>query len=129
MPACFCLLNHSLTQNQIDELETQFNCTKIVYPLQELQQSWAQIVPEKDNFSIIENVISWLTQNNAKENDLFIIQGEYGTTFTLVDYALKNNIIPLYATTRRIAKEKRNGEIVEKQYIFEHVCFKKYKYF
>ncbi len=57
------------------------------------------------------------------------MQGEFGSTFMLVDFALKNNLVPLYATTRRVAEEKREGESVFREYIFEHVCFKKYRYF
>jgi hypothetical protein len=47
----------------------------------------------------------------------------------IVDYALKNKLIPVHAVTKRVAKESREGEIVHREYIFEHVCFRKYKYF
>ena len=68
-------------------------------------------------------------EKNASPKDIFVIQGEFGSTFTLVDFALKKGLVPLYATTRRIAKETRNGETVHREYVFEHVCFKKYDYF
>ncbi|MDO5774505.1 MAG: CRISPR-associated protein Csx20 [Spirochaetales bacterium] len=128
MPRTFCLLNHALTQNQLAELGEKFNSTDVVYPEKNLAGLWAQIPPEKSNEEVVESVVSWL-KNNAAPGDLFIIQGEFGSTFTLVDFALKNGLVPLYATTRRIAKESRNGETVHREYIFEHVCFKKYRYF
>ena len=77
---------------------------------------------------VVESVVSWLNGESAP-GDLFIIQGEFGSTFTLVDFALKNGLVPLYATTRRVAKESRSGETVRREYVFEHVCFKKYQYF
>lgn len=128
MPKTFCLLNHKLTQNQIAELEKKFNSAQIVYPDENLARCWSQIPPEKSNNEIIESVVLWL-ENNASTGDLFIIQGEFGATFTLADYALKAGLVPLYATSRRVAKESRSGETVYREYIFEHECFKSYKYF
>lgn len=128
MPRTFCLLNHALTQKQLAELSEKFNSTEIVYPEKNLAELWAQIPPEKSNEEVVETVASWL-KDKASPGDLFIIQGEFGSTFTLVDFALKNELVPLYATTRRIAKESRSGETVHREYIFEHVCFKKYQYF
>ena len=128
MPITFCLLNHALTQNQLAELNEKFNSTDIVYPEKNLAELWAQIPPEKSNEEVVEAVVLWL-KDKAVSGDLLIIQGEFGSTFTLVDFALKNGLIPLYATTKRIAKESRSGETVRREYVFEHVCFKKYQYF
>lgn len=128
MPRTFCLLNHSLTQNQLDELERQFGSAEVVYPDEALAKMWVQIPPEQSNADVIKSVVLWL-KNNAEPGDLFVIQGEFGSTFTIVDFALKNGLVPLYATTRRIAKESRRGETVRREYIFEHICFKKYEYF
>ncbi len=128
MPKTFCLLNHSLTQNQLAELEQKFNSSEIIYPEEKIANLWAQIPPEDFDCGIIDDAILWLKENSSP-GDLFIVQGEFGSTFMLVDFALKNNLVPLYATTRRVAKEKREGESVFREYIFEHVCFKKYRYF
>lgn len=128
MHRTFCLLNHALTQKQLAELSEKFNSKEVVYPEKNLAELWAQIPPVKSNEEVVEAVASWL-KNKAVPDDLFIIQGEFGSTFTLVDFALKNGLVPLYATTRRIAKESRNGETVRREYIFEHVCFKRYEYF
>ena len=128
MPKTFCLLNHELTQKQIAELNERFGSQEIFYPKEELSKLWTQILPEESNDQIIKEVVFWL-ENNASPKDIFVIQGEFGSTFTLVDFALKKGLIPLYATTRRIAKETRNGETVHREYVFEHVCFKKYDYF
>ena len=128
MVKAFCLLNHELTQNQILELKNRFNVESIIYPSEELSKSWSQIPAEKElDKTIIGNVTNWLTA--ANKGDLLIVQGEFGATFMIVDYALKNELIPLHAVTKRVAVEHRDGEVVSKQYVFEHVCFRKYEYY
>ena len=128
MVKAFCLLNHELTQNQILELKNRFNVESILYPSEELSKNWSQIPAEKElDKTIIGNVINWLTA--ANKGDLLIVQGEFGATFMIVDYALKNELVPLHAVTKRVAVEHRDGEVVSKQYVFEHVCFRKYEYY
>lgn len=128
-PKTFCLLNHELTQNQISELREKFSSDKIIYPDEKLSLLWKSIPPEKENDEIVKKAVDWLKISDAEKGDLFIIQGEFGSTFTLVDFALKNHLVPIYATTKRVAKESRSGETVRREYIFEHVCFKKYGYY
>lgn len=128
MIKAFCLLNHELTQNQILEMKESFKVESIIYPPEELSKKWSQIPAEKNlNKSLISDVTNWLS--SAGKGDFLIVQGEFGSTFMIADYALKNELVPLYAVTKRVAKEQRNGEIVSRQYVFEHVCFRKYEYY
>lgn len=128
MSKAFCLLNHELTQNQFTELKSKFKVEKIEYPLEPLSKMWSQILAVDElDIETINAVTDWLS--SAKAGDVLIVQGEYGSTFMIVDYALKRNLIPVHAVTKRVASEQRNGEIVSRQYVFEHVCFRKYKYF
>ncbi len=129
MPKTFCLLNHKLTQNQLTELKEKYNSSEIIYPPQNIASGWAQIPPNETDGGIVQSVVDWLKENNSSTGDFFIIQGEFGATFTLVDYALKKELNPLYATTRRISKESCVGETVHREYVFEHFCFKKYQYY
>ena len=128
MSQAFCLLNHELTQNQIKELKVEFDVSQIIYPSKELSQLWSQIPPSKrTDKTIINKIIPML--EFAKKDDVLIVQGDFASTFMIVDFALKNELIPICATTKRIAKESRQGEVVKREYIFEHVCFRKYEYF
>ncbi len=124
----YCLLNHELTENQKNELFTKYNCTDIIYPEKELSATWSQILAvENIDLNVIKAVTNWL--GNAEEGDVLFIQGEFGSTFMLVDYALKHKMIPVHAVTKRVATEQRNGETIQRQYIFEHVCFRRYEYY
>ncbi|MCR5064118.1 MAG: hypothetical protein K6A89_12635 [Treponema sp.] len=111
-----------------NELLEKYSCDKIIYPSKELAAVWSQIpaVPENDR-TVIKAVTAWL--DSAEEKDVLVIQGEFGATFIMVDYALKNKMIPLHAVTKRVETEQRDGEIVHRQYVFEHVCFRRYEYY
>ena len=43
MSKSFCLLNHTLTQNQLTELREKFNAEEIIYPSEELSKKWGQV--------------------------------------------------------------------------------------
>ena len=128
MPKTFCLLNHQLTPKQLEELEVEFQSTKVICPPEVLARKWSQIHPQESREEVLQAIVRWLQDNHAQEGDLFVLQGEFGCTFTLVDYALRQGMVPLYATTLRIAKETRNGEQVHREYLFQHSGFKRYKY-
>lgn len=124
----FCLMNHALTQKQVLELQERFGTRTVVYPPKELSERWGQILPAPEaDREAIACAVAWLSP--AQKGDAFIVQGEAGATFTLVDYALKNGLVVLHAVTRRVSHEVRAGEQVQKQNVFEHVCFREYEYF
>ena len=128
MSKAFCLLNHELTQNQIKELKEEFSVLEIVYPPEEISKLWSQIPAIKNvDKSIINKITNWLLP--AENQDVLIVQGDFALTFIIVDFALKKVLVPICATTKRVAKESRQGETVKREYIFEHVCFRKYEYF
>lgn len=128
MKTAFCLINHQLTEKQTTELKEKFDIQNIVYPTPEITRNWAQIpaTEELDN-NIITSVITWLY--NAKEGDVLIVQGEAGASFMIVDYALKHKLIPVHAVSVRVSREVNIGELIQKQNVFEHVCFRKYNYY
>ena len=124
----FCLLNHELTANQVKELTGEYGASEIVYPDSDLKKAWSQVAACREiDRGLIARVISWLSA--AGPGDALVVQGEFGATFMVVDYALKHKLLPLHAVTERIASEERNGEKVSRKYLFEHVCFRKYGYY
>lgn len=135
MLSAFCLLNHQLTEKQVSELKTRFGVEKIIYPPEEITELWKQIPVEDDMLSekvssILKKIIEWLSfpdsSSSCLEKNFLIIQGEFGSVFMLVGYALEYGMRPLHAVTQRVASEIRQGEIVHREYMFEHVCFREY---
>lgn len=128
MKKAYVLLNHQLTENQIEELKKDYNCSDIIYPDQNLVANWSGIAATKElDLKVLAAVISWLGQ--ANKEDVLVVQGEFGSTFYVVDYALKNGLVPVHAVTQRIAEESREGEVVTKKYVFQHCCFREYRYY
>ena len=129
MTHIYILLNHSLTERQVDELHQSYgNDAQLVYPPETIKIFWSQIpVTSSLPKEPMQEIVKWLS--SACANDVLLVQGDYGATFMLVDYALKNGLIALYAVTQRVAQEQKNGEQVMRQYVFEHECFRKYMWF
>ena len=126
MANVYCLLNHELTGKQIAELEEKYGASRILYPAPSLSESWAQVpVTQVLDKGCIWAATDWLS--SAKAGDVLVVQGEFGSTFMIVDYALNKGLVPLHAVSKRVAKEQREGELVHRQYVFEHVCFRKYE--
>lgn len=74
----FCLLNHQLTEKQVQELKNDYNCSEIAYPSEIVSSAWSQISATKElDCQTISKVVEWLS--SAECEDVFIIQGEYGS--------------------------------------------------
>jgi hypothetical protein len=124
----YCLLNHVLTANQIGELKNDFGVERIMYPEPELSAAWSNIPTEKTlTADHLLPFSRWLSA--ANKGDVVILQGEAGAAFALVDFCLSRGLVPLHSVTRRIARESREGEKVLRSQVFEHVCFRRYRYY
>ncbi|MCB4205246.1 hypothetical protein LF845_09780 [Deferribacterales bacterium Es71-Z0220] len=130
MTKLFLLFSHKLTDKQITDAKESLGVEKFVYLPDDLQVIWSQVSPYSE-LPLIElnRIVDWL-KFEANKGDYILVQGDFGATFYVVDFCLKNNLIPVYSTSRRISVEKNgnNGKIV-KTNIFEHVTFRKYRYF
>jgi len=128
MKNIFILINHILTERQLAQLHEIYGSEcKIIFPPENVKIYWSQIPPKTTlENEKINQITKWLSQ--AKEQDVLLVQGDFGATFVIVDYALKNNLIPIQSVTKRIETEEKDGEKVYKHYVFEHECFREYKY-
>ena len=128
MPNIFCLLNHELTPKQTEELLSAFGAGSVTYPSEEISSMWSGIPTDRElKKSLFKPIIDWLEE--ARAGDVFLLQGEFSATFALADYALKKGLIPLCAVTKRVSREVQEGEKVHKNYVFEHICFRRYSYY
>ncbi|MDR1491139.1 MAG: hypothetical protein LBT05_00210 [Planctomycetaceae bacterium] len=128
MSKAYCLLNHALTANQLTELREKFFAAEIIYPPKELALLWSEI-PTVSELTVghVAPFVEWLS--GAESGTVVVLQGEAGATFMLIDYCLQRRFVPVHAVTKRIARETRNGETIHRDYIFEHVCFRRYFYY
>ena len=128
MPDAFCLLNHKLTPRQEKELQDSFYSVQIMYPPPEITDLWSKIPTVRELTRMhLEPFTGWLQQ--AVPGDTVVLQGEYSATFALADFSFRKGMIPVCAVTERVAQEKRESEIVHRNYVFEHICFRRYRYY
>ena len=88
---------------------------------------WLDINPVGElNTKPLEEILLWLKEH-ASKGDFVLIQGEFGATHYLIEHCFNVGIIPIYATSKRIYEEIRNGDgTVERKHIFKHVNFRRY---
>ncbi|MCQ6253565.1 MAG: CRISPR-associated protein Csx20 [Methanocaldococcus sp.] len=123
----FLLFSHNLTDDQINDARENLKVDKFIYLPKELQNIWSNIPPEIEDITDYLKPIKEFLKNNANDGDYVLIQGDFGATYNMVNYAFENNLIPIYATTKRVVKEViEDGKVITIRE-FKHCRFRKYK--
>jgi len=126
----FVLLNHEVTREQIDDARHSMDIWEIMPTPENIKHIWANIPADVES---IENTLSpvkaWL-DCQASDGDVVLIQGDFGAVYHMVNYAFSKKLVPVYATTSRMAAEvvKDDGS-VEITRIFRHRMFRRYSSF
>lgn len=124
----FLFFSHNLTPVQITELKNKYKVTTIVELPKELQNNWSNVPTSVKTLNyFIKPFKNWL-ESQSKNGDYAMVHGDFGATFLLVQHCLQLNVIPIYATSKRIHKERvmENGTVqIEKE--FKHVGYRKYE--
>jgi len=128
MRQVFLLFSHQLTLEQIEELENKYKVDKIVYLPAELQDIWSNIPPQLSSIKdYLEDILIWLKQN-SNPGDLVLVQGEFGAVFILVNFCMKEGLIPIYATTKRQVREEiLDDKTIQVSRKFSHVRFREFE--
>lgn len=119
----FTLLNHSLTQEQLEQIHT-LGITEIITLG---NNTWGHIPPDMEDISPLLQPYKQALQAQSSKGDYLLVQGDFGATYAMVEYAKSLGLIAIYATTLRESKEilNRDGSIT-KQNVFKHCIFRKY---
>ncbi len=127
MPNLIVLFNHTLTPAQEADARASLGAARIIEPPEEIRKIWAQVPPEPDALAAyLAPVFAWL-EDAAVPDDFVLVQGEFGATFQVVRFCLDRGLVPVYSTTRRVAREERlpDGSVAVR-HIFSHVRFRVY---
>jgi CRISPR/Cas system-associated protein Cas10 (large subunit of type III CRISPR-Cas system) len=116
------LFSHHLTDEQIKDAKDSMQVTNFTPLPSNLQKAFSNIPPELETLTEFAKPFKTYLQEKAKEGDFVLIQGDFGLCFILVEFCKQNNLIPVYATTKRIAVEE-NGIKISK---FKHSRFRRY---
>ncbi|HHV26938.1 MAG TPA: hypothetical protein GXX63_07055 [Tissierellia bacterium] len=120
------ILSHELLEEQIKEANEKLDVDLIVEIPSELKKIWGNISPEGPfPVDLVEKIIKWINEN-AKEEDYVLVQGDFGATYYVVDYCIKSGRVPIYATTNREVEERIENGVTRIERVFKHVNFRKY---
>ena len=120
------LFSHQLTENQEKELVENFKVKKIVSLSSELQEMWSNVSTKKNYKENLEKIKKYI-EENFNENDVMLVQGNWGYTYNIVKWSIEKKLIPVYSYTERNVEEIKDGENVKKISYFKHVKFIEYE--
>ena len=121
------LFSHNLTSDQQEDVEKNLK-VNIIYSLPDaLQKLWSQVpTPQDLDFNLYLEEIKSFLSHSLSRGDYLLIQGDFGATYHMVNYAKEQGFIPIYSVNQRISKEKLEEGIVKKYSEFKHECFREY---
>lgn len=119
------LFSHQLTENQEKELVENFKVKKIVSLSSELQEMWSNVSIKENYKENLEKIKKYI-EENFNENDVILVQGNWGYTYNIVKWSIKKKLVPVYSYTERNVEEIKDGENVKKISYFKHVKFIEY---
>ncbi len=122
----FLLFSHTLTPLQIKDAKESLKIEKFIYLPRELQKIWSSISPDVEDIRDLLEPIKVFLKQNSKKNDFVLIQGDFGATFYMVSFAKEIDLISVYSTNKRVAKEIKKGNKLIKISEFEHTIYRKY---
>ena len=123
----FLLFSHKMTMAQIRDAEESLGVVSLVEMPDNLKEVWKQISPLPAGISdLLAPIRQWL-ENAARPSDFVLVQGDFGATWLMVDFAFKHGLVPVYATTRRKARETVQADgSVKTEHLFQHQRFRRY---
>ena len=120
------LFSHQLTENQEKELVENFKVKKIVSLSSELQEMWSNVSIKENYKENLEKIKKYI-EENFNENDVMLVQGNWGYTYNIVKWSIEKKLIPVNSYTERNVEEIKDGENVKKISYFKHVKFIEYE--
>ena len=120
------LFSHQLTENQEKELVENFKVKKIISLSSELQKIWSNVSIKENYKENLEKIKKYI-EENFNENDVMLVQGNWGYTYNIVKWSIEKKLVPVYSYTERNVEEIKDGENVKKISYFKHVKFIEYE--
>jgi hypothetical protein len=126
MKQLFLLFSHTLTERQEADAKESLGVESFVTLPTELQELWSNIPPHIEELGEYLEPLKAYIRNHANEGDVFLVQGDFGGCFEMVNFIKSLGFKVVHSTTKRDAVEKIVNGKVEKFSRFEHVIFRQY---
>jgi len=126
MKKLFLLFSHTLTPIQEQDAKESMGIEAFVKLPDDLQKLWSNIPPYLTTLDVyLEPLKSYILQNASKD-DVFLIQGDFGGCYNMVNFVKSQGMMVVHSTTTRDVVEQTVNGKVEKFSRFEHVIFRLY---
>jgi hypothetical protein len=121
------IISHSLTGEQIKKASEKLGVNEFINLSEKLQIKWSNVPPNLNKLNnYLSDIKEWI-EKISRKGDYIFVQGEFGATYIIINYSFAKKLIPIYATTKRVNKEKVISNKVINEKIFEHIKFRKYE--
>lgn len=128
MPKLHLLFNHTLTPKQEADALVSLGITQFVSLPDALKQIWGNVPSDLESLAQYLQPIKAFVSDQKKPRDYILIQGDFGATYHMVNWAMQNDLIPIYATTNRQSVEEMQADgTIKKTAIFAHERFRRYE--
>lgn len=126
MKVCYCLLNHTPTLAQHEELHDSYGVSDVIFPDEYITNIWRNIpttaeIPKET----LDALLNWLSSMDS--NDIAWVQGEMTATYWVVSKLQEAGIKVIASVTERKAREEIKDGKVMKISEFEHIRFRYYR--
>ena len=127
MTNLYLVFNHTLTTLQESSAKTSLGVARVIDLPPFLKDLWSVVPPELPGLlDYLKPLKEWLVER-ARFSDYILIQGDFGATYQMVNFAFERGLIPLYSTTNRDALEEHGPDgAVKLVHRFRHIRFRKY---
>ncbi len=121
------LFNHRLTDEQELDAIDLLGVKEFSFPPVEIGTLWKSLPPDAEKIGqVLRPVFQWIDMEGGT-GDYLLVQGDFGATYLVVEYARARDLKPVYATTRRISREIEHEDgSIEIVHRFRHVRFREY---
>ena len=123
MKKMFVLISHNLTEEQKNQALKTFGVESIVNITDD---AWSSINPSDENILDALNAYKKELMLEANAGDVLLVQGDFGATYNMINFAKNIGLKTIYATTKRVVQELIiDGKSVTKRE-FKHEKFREY---
>ncbi len=124
MKKLFLLFSHTLTDAQESDAKASLGVEEFMALPSELQTLWSNIPPHLTKLDDYLEPLKEYIRTNAKEGDVFLIQGDFGGCYEMVSFVKSLGFKAVHSSTKRDVVEKMVDGKVLKTSVFEHVLFR-----
>ena len=126
MKKLYLLFSHTLTKAQQEDALASLGVEEFIALPTELQTLWSNIPPQLTKLDDYLEPLKAYIRNEANAGDVFLIQGDFGGCYEMVNFVKALGFRAVHSTTTRDVVEKTVNGKVEKFSRFEHVIFRLY---